>query len=240
MVNRLGRSQILRRILFATARISANLLVMPARVRESLRFLATFVRHPGSVGAILPSSRQLAERLAGDLDLRAGDLVLEYGPGTGPVTAVLDRLLAVRPGVRYLGIELDEGFVNGLRQRYAHLEFVRASVVDAVALLRERGLRQAKYIISGLPFASLPRDVQAGTIDGILAVLARDGEFRTFQYVHAYRLPAAQRFRRLMAEHFPSCLRSRPIVRNLPPAYVLTYRRQPGAEASSRVSATTS
>ena len=210
---------------------------MPTRVRESLRFLATFVRHPGSVGAILPSSRALAERLVAGLDLRAGDLVLEYGPGTGPVTAVLDRLLGARKGVRYLGIELNGGFVDVLRRRYPHLDFAHGSVVDVVALLRQRGLRQARYIVSGLPFASLPREVQVGTIDGIRAILVEGGEFRTFQYVHAYRLPAAQRFRRLMAEYFPRCLRSRPIVRNLPPAYVLTFPRQikPQPVGSGRV-----
>jgi phospholipid N-methyltransferase len=206
---------------------------MPARVAESLRFLATFVRHPGSVGAILPSSRHLAERLAANLELRRGDLVLEYGPGTGPVTAVLDRLVHARTGVRYLGVELNGGFVSVLRQRYPHLDFAHGSVVDVVSLLRERGLTQARYIISGLPFASLPREVQTGTIDGIRAVLAEGGEFRTFQYVHAFRLPAARRFRRLMAEHFPRCQRSAPVVRNLPPAYVLAWCRPARAEGAA-------
>ena len=183
------------------------------------------MRHPGSTGAILPSSRALAERLAGDLPLEKGDLVLEYGPGTGPVTAVLDQQLITQRGARYLGIELNAGFVDVLRRRYPHLDFAHGSVVDIVELLRQRGLGRARYIVSGLPFASLPQEVQAGTIGGVLEVLADTGEFRTFQYVHAYRLPAAQRFRRMMGEHFGPVERSRPVVRNIPPAYVLTYRR---------------
>lgn len=199
---------------------------MPGRVRESLRFLATFVRHPGSVGAVLPSSRLLAERLVAGLRLGQGDLVLEYGPGTGPVTAVLDQVLGRHEGAAYLGIELNGGFIDVLRRRYPHLDFAHGSVVDVQALLQQRALRSARYIISGLPFASLPREVQEGTIDGILRVLEPGGEFRTFQYVHAYRLPAARRFRDMMAEHFPACERSRPVVRNIPPAYVLTYRRR--------------
>lgn len=199
---------------------------MSARVRESLRFLATFMRHPGSTGAILPSSRALAELLVGEMRLRKGDLVLEYGPGTGPVTAVLDQQAITQRGAHYLGIELNKGFVDVLRKRYPHLDFAHGSVVDVVDLLRQRGLSRARYIVSGLPFASLPQEVQAGTIDGIRAVLEDDGEFRTFQYVHAYRLPAARRFRRMMGEHFGPGERSRAVVRNIPPAYVLTYRRQ--------------
>lgn len=216
----------IRGILFAPRRRPRNLKRMPGRVRESLHFLASFVRSPGSIGAVLPSSRHLAERLAGGMQLAVGDTVLEYGPGTGPVTAVIDRAVAGQPGVRYLGIELNGGFVDVLRRRYPHLEFAHGSVTDVEALLRHRGLDRVRYIISGLPFASLPRPVQVATVAGIAAVLAPRGEFRTFQYVHAYRLPAALRFRRLMADHFPVWERSRPVVLNLPPAYVLTYRRQ--------------
>ncbi|MEZ5964619.1 MAG: hypothetical protein R3F56_12290 [Planctomycetota bacterium] len=210
---------------------------MPSRVRESLRFLATFVRNPGSVGAVLPSSRPLAERLVAGLRPRPGDVVLEYGPGTGPVTAVIDQVLGRHTGVRYLGIELNGGFIDVLRQRYPHLDFVHGSVVDVRDHLARHGLERAHTIISGLPFASLPREVQAGTIAGIVEVLAPGGEFRTFQYVHAYRLPAARRFRGMMAAHFPAYERSPAVVRNIPPAYVLTYRRREGAaESPGRVS----
>ena len=106
-----------------------------------------------------------------------------------------------------------------------------ASVVEVAALLRERGLDCVRYIISGLPFASLPDAVQVGPVDGIMAVLAAGGEFRTFQYVHAYRLPAARRFRQLMASRLPHYERSPAILRNLPPAYVLTFRRSPRPDA---------
>ncbi|HLU39386.1 MAG TPA: hypothetical protein VK081_08360, partial [Planctomycetota bacterium] len=190
-------------------------------IRDSLRFFGAFVRHPGSVGSVWPSSRALAEQLAGNLDLREGDVVVEYGPGTGPVTAVLDDAVDDVPGVRYLGIELNRRFVELLRARYPHRDFAHGSVVDVVAHLRERGLTRARYIISGLPFASLPHAVQVDTVAGIAEVLDRDGEFRTFQYVHAFGLPAARRFRALMAARFPHCERSRPVLKNLPPAYVL-------------------
>jgi phospholipid N-methyltransferase len=182
---------------------------MAGPVRDALRFLATFIRHPGSVGAVLPSSRHLAARLARDMRLARGDVVLEYGPGTGAVTAALDRAVSGCAGVRYLGIELNGAFIAVLRRRYPHLEFVHGSVVDVAALLHQRDLVQARYIVSGLPFASLPQHVQAGTIAGILAVLAPGGEFRTFQYVHAYGLPSARRFRRMMAARTSSASTAR-------------------------------
>ncbi len=193
-----------------------------SRLLDSLRFLGKFLRSPGKVGSVTPSSRYLAKAMTERLDLKPGDLVVEYGPGTGPMTAALSRNLPDR--VRYLGIERDARFQRLLKERFQHLDFHLGSVSDIQGILRDRGLGKAKAIISGLPFASLPRTVQVDIVAGTRAVLADDGEFRTFQYVHVYRLPAARRFRQAMAQVFGSFTRSPPVLRNVPPAYVLSYR----------------
>jgi phospholipid N-methyltransferase len=191
-------------------------------LRDSMHFFGSFLRRPGSIGAVLPSSVILARALAGDLDLAPGDLVVEFGPGTGPMTRVIADQL---DGARYLGIERDASFCRLLSERFPRLAFHFGSVEDVAAILSARGLGQPNVIVSGLPFASLPRAVQERVIDGIAAVLAPGGEFRTFQYVHAYPLATARRFRAMMAARFPRFERSRPVLRNVPPAYVLTYRR---------------
>ncbi len=191
-------------------------------IRDSLRFFWNFVRHPGSVGAVMPSSRFLARELVGSPELQAGDVVLEYGPGTGPITGVIDALIP--EGVTYLGIELDEGFCELLAERFPNRDFHCGSVADVEAILAERGLARPKLIISGLPFASLPAAVQMGIVDGTKAVLREDGQFRTFQYVHAFGMITAQRFRAAMAEKFAQFNRSKAVIRNVPPAYVLSYR----------------
>ena len=53
----------------------------------------------------------------------------------------------------------------------------------------------------------------------------RGGEFSTFQYVHAYGMKAARRFRAMMRERFGAFQRVGPIMRNVPPAFVLRYRQ---------------
>ena len=193
-------------------------------VRDGIRFFGSFVRNPKSVGAVLPSSRRLAEMLVGDVDqLAPGDVVVEYGPGTGPVTKVIAERLP--PGVRYLGIELNELFHAQLTARFPQLTFHHGSAGEVARLLREHGLARPKRIVSGLPFASLPAQVQDEVIDGTAEALTDDGEFRTFQYVHAYGLGAAKRFRSIMGSRFAGFERLGPVVRNVPPAYVLVYRR---------------
>ena len=197
----------------------------PARpLHDAFHFFGRFLRQPGQVGAVLPSSRHLARELVGDLaGLRPGELVVEYGPGTGAITR---RIAEVLPdGVKYLGIELDATFVKKLDAHFPALAFHHGSVADVEKILAHSELGTPARIISGLPFASLPRPVQDAIVDGTASVLGIDGEFRTFQYVHAYRMQTAQRFRNAMAAHFERYERSRPVVRNVPPAYVLVYSR---------------
>jgi phospholipid N-methyltransferase len=126
--------------------------------------------------------------------------------------------------VRYLGIELEPRFHDVLKRRYPQLEFHLGSAADVKAILAARGLPAPSRIVSGLPFASLPLPVQDAVVDGIVDAL-RDskGEFRTFQYVHAYQMKAARRFRARMAERFDGFERIGPVVRNVPPAFVLRY-----------------
>jgi len=192
-------------------------------LRDGLGFFGSFLKNPTSVGAVLPSSRFLSRALVGDLsNLKEGELVVEYGPGTGPVTSVIHERLPF--GARYLGIELEESFCDLLSARFSGMQFHCGSAGDVQKILADRGLPRPSRIISGLPFASLPAPVQDSVVDGLVWAL-KDSEcdFRTFQYVHAYRMKAARRFRALMGEHFEQFERIGPILRNVPPAYVLRY-----------------
>jgi len=191
-------------------------------LRDSLHFLGAFVRNPSTVGAVLPSSRHLARALAADLDLDRGDVVVEYGPGTGPMTSVIREELADVDD--YIGIERSSTFHARLQERFPELRFHQGSVENIERILVQHGMAHPRVIVSGLPFASLPDGVQKRVIIATRRVLRGDGEFRTFQYVHAWNLPAARRFRSAMAKRFRYFERSRAVLRNVPPAYVLRYR----------------
>ena len=191
-------------------------------IRDGIGFFGRFLRNPSTVGAVLPSSRYLSRAMVGRLELDPGELVVEYGPGTGPATAIVREGLP--KGAQYLGIELDPRFHRLLTERFPTLAFHHGSAADLRAILEQRGLPRPARILSGLPFASLPPATQDGIIDGIVwALRGSEGDFRTFQYVHAYGLRAARRFRAMMQERFVGFERIGPVVRNVPPAFVLRY-----------------
>lgn len=200
----------------------------PSKMRDHARFVQGLIRSPGTVGAIAPSSSALANAMVDRLDLQSGDLVVEYGPGTGPMTEALHRLVQRQPCVRYLGIELDASFVDVLSKRFPEFTFFHGSVADVREILNERELGLAKAVVSGLPFAVLPEDVQRKMMVGTANILVDGGVFRTFQYVHAYQMKAARRFRAMLKEQFGAFERSAAVMRNVPPAYILSSTQREG------------
>ena len=186
-------------------------------------FLARFLRSPRTVGAIAPSSRFLARRMLRGISLGPAARVVEIGPGTGAFTGVIRDLMP--PGGRYLGIERDAAFVRVLRERWPGLEYVCDSVENLMRIAGENHLLPLDHIISGLPFASLPPSVTLPILDEIHQSLREGGTFTTFQYLHAYHLPAARSFRREMALRFGPLGSWGMVCRNIPPALVLRWSK---------------
>ncbi len=190
------------------------------------KFFQAFLRNPGQVGAIAPSSRFLAEAMLDGLRLPDSDETLvEFGPGTGAITAAIARFLP--DPSRYLGIERDATLVTHLKKRFPQLRFINESAEHTSRILESEGHAKVHSVISGLPFASLPDEVCAQIIEDLHHLLHKNGTFRTFQYVHAYLLPKAKRFRHDMAAYFGRPEKMGPIYRNFPPAWILSWG--PGA-----------
>lgn len=187
----------------------------------ALDFLQVFAANPRSVGAIAPSSKKLAHAMVQDLELDAGEGVLELGPGTGAITAQIQRILP-EPAA-YLGIERHPKFTYFLKRNFPDLEFVTGSAEDSNRLSAQSNLKGVKVIVSSLPFANLSPNTQDQIISSIHALMEPHVIFRTYQYLHAYHLPLAVRFREQMNALFGRYQRSKPLWTNLPPAYVLTW-----------------
>jgi phosphatidylethanolamine/phosphatidyl-N-methylethanolamine N-methyltransferase len=195
-------------------------------MRDGLAFLAAFLRNPAATGAIAPSSASLARAMVAGLEVSPGETIVEFGPGTGPFTEAIRQILPSADC--YLGIEREARFVAILRGRYPELRVVEGSAEDARRHLAEAGRRHVRAVLCGLPFASFPPRVQDRVVDALDALVQPGAEFRTFQYVHAYGLPTAVRFRRRMAGVFGPHRRQALVFRNLPPAFVLRWARGDG------------
>jgi phospholipid N-methyltransferase len=182
-----------------------------------------FLRSPRTVGALSASSQALARAIVDAIDLDGPVRVVELGPGTGALTGpILERL---GPDGRLLAIDIEPEFVKQVSRRWPQVECVCASAEELEHLVSDRDLSPVDHIISGLPFASLPVEMTNRILAAIEASLRSGGTFTTFQYVYAYALPAAIAFRRGMSGRMGARPSRRLVVRNLPPAWVLTWTK---------------
>ena len=175
------------------------------------------------VGAIAPSSRHLAAAMLETIDFKPGLRLAEYGPGTGPFTdAILRRVHAARPGgVTFFAVERNEELASVLRGRFPDLRLTVDSVENIERVCQEQGVDNLDAIVSGLPWASFPEELQRRILDATVRVLRPGGQLVTFAYQIGRYTKAGKRFARLLPTYFSSVSRSRLVWRNMPPAYVL-------------------
>ncbi|HEX9960672.1 MAG TPA: methyltransferase domain-containing protein [Pyrinomonadaceae bacterium] len=191
-------------------------------MNEHLQFLQAFLKNPLYVGAISPSSPDLARAMIEDVQPDENNVALELGVGTGAITKFLRGVVPDEKS--YIGIEISEDFVEKLKTDFPDLLFVCGSAGDAREIHKNTGFGKVGYIVSGLPFASLPKEVSQAILGEVDKFLAEGCLFRTFQYAHAYRLPPAVKFRKYMEERYGKVKRSSLVLKNMPPAYTLTWK----------------
>lgn len=178
-----------------------------------LKFFKEYIKSPGKIGAVAPSSTYLAEKMVEKIPFQNCNCIVEYGPGTGVFT---EKILArKKQDTKFIVIEQNKEFYNSLVERYGHKEnvvFVCGSAEKVQDYLQQNGYSNADYIISGLPFTSLPKLVARRILKATNKALTKDGAFFTFQYSMVKK--------NLLEQYFKIRGVNR-IIRNLPPAYVL-------------------
>src|SRR6478609_2364844 len=83
---------------------------------DRARFLKSLVASPRLTGAVAPSGRALARAMATAAGSPSHGLVIELGPGTGPVTRSL--IDAGLPPARLVLVEYDVAFCRLLESRF--------------------------------------------------------------------------------------------------------------------------
>ena len=192
------------------------------RMNENIEFLQAFLKNPGKVGSIKPSSPELAQKMIEGITPDRENAVLELGVGTGAITKFLQDVV---PDDRsYLGIELDRDLVRLLKRNFADMTIVRGNAVDAFAIHQRSGVGKIGSIICCLPFVSLPNEVGEKILQQVDKFMQQGScTFRTFQYAHGYYFPSAIRLREFMRDSYGKARKSPLIVKNVPPAYTLTW-----------------
>jgi phospholipid N-methyltransferase len=174
---------------FATAQSVKHTQVQIARRRPHARppspalfFFHQFVRSPGTVGSVVPTSRAAIRALLEPIDWANARLVVEFGPGTGVFTRAL--LALMHPDARLVAIDTNPVFIDWLGRAIddPRLILIEGSAADVGALLAARGLGAADYVVSGLPFSTIPGRIAHAIMDATASAIRPGGAFLVYQY----------------------------------------------------------
>ena len=175
------------------------------RMRERLKrffgpwgmFVRGFIKHPVMVGSIVPSSPTLIRHMLGPVDWKNTKLFVEYGPGVGTFCRpVLEHL----PGdATLIAIDTNEDFIDYLNKDIRDSRFiaVHGSAADVESIIAAHGFEHADYVLSGLPFSTLPAGVGPAIAAATHRVLRPGGAFLVYQFRARARDFLARHFKRI-------------------------------------------
>lgn len=204
---------------------SLSVASLPAGpLRDSLAFLRGFLRNPGQVGSVIPSSRRLEQRLVRHAGIAQARTVVELGPGTGGTTAAF--LQALQPAARLLAIELDPEFHQHLSQSVhdPRLLLELGSAERLEEILAARRLPAPDAIVSGIPFSTMPPEVSDRVAAAVSRALRPGGRFVAYQ-VRAHVSNFASPYLGRGDKHWEWI--------NIPPVRVFTWTKSPDPSSPS-------
>lgn len=185
-------------------------------------FIEGFIRNPVMVGSIVPTSRWGITRMLAPVNWDECRLFVEYGPGVGTFCRpVLERL---RRDGQLIVIDTNPLFIDYLRATITDSRFVAVlgSAADVEDIVRAHGHDHADYVLSGLPFSTLPDGVGPAIAAATHRVLRPGGAFLVYQFT--------ARARDFMARHFKRIDNDLEWL-NIPPAFMFWGWKEEPADA---------
>ena len=161
------------------------------------QFLRGFIKHPVMVGSVIPSSKVLIDKMLAPVDWANCKLFVEYGPGVGTFTEhVLQRMA---PDATLIAIDTNPDFTDYLTRKFrdSRLIAVTGSAADVRAIMKDGGFDQADYILSGLPFSTLPPGIGPKIAEETSEALRQGGAFLVYQFSPKVRDFIAPHFDRI-------------------------------------------
>ena len=213
---------------------------MISALKNQIAFFRQFRQQFETTGAIAPSSRFLARSMTSYLASRDPAIpvrVLEIGPGTGPVTDSIVRLL--RPHDIFDLVELNAEFVRILHQRFESEPAWRSaktqSTIHQLPVQEFETSAPYDFVISGLPLNNFPAELVASITAAYFRLLKPCGVLSYFEYMYVRPIRmvvtrGAERIRitaidTTLQKHCDRCrIRRDSIWLNTPPAWVQHLR----------------
>lgn len=177
-------------------------------------FIKEFIKSPKSIGSITPSSKYLSNKMIENVNFEKCNCIIEYGPGTGVFT---EKIIArKKEDTLFIVFENDKLFADKLTNKYRYkknVKIINDSAENIKKYLNLYNISDIDYIVSGLPFTSLPREISDKILKTTSSLIQeKDKSFITFQYSLVKK--------NYFNNYFDNINVDRELL-NMPPAYIL-------------------
>jgi len=147
---------------------------------DTIVYLKNMLRDK-QVASFTPTSIFGIKKVCDKIDFSKKNVIIEYGPGTGVFTRyLLDNMTA--DSVLIL-IERNTDFINILESSFrdSRLIIYHESAENVAKLLLKSRIKEADYIISGIPFSFLPPQLRDSIVQASAECLKPGGKFLAYQ-----------------------------------------------------------
>ncbi len=172
-------------------------------LKELAHFVVQFCNNPAQVGAVAPCTQAVGAELTKYVAKfqtehpREPRHILEVGAGTGPITLVIAQLL--RPNLdTFDAVEISPEFCAVLHKKIDGNYKVN---IKCVSILDWKPAYKYDFIISTLPFNSLPLDLMSDILDHLQLLIKSNGVFSYVAYAGAARIKKSFLWGEKKAEH---------------------------------------
>ena len=178
---------------------------------DKLLFFSTFVKYPKEIGSVIPSSKFLVNEVMKSIDFKNAKCIVEYGPGTGTITREI--LKNARKDAKILCFEINRKFCNYLKKTIndERLIVINDSAECIERHLKRFGISKVDYVVSGLPFSTLPESKKSSIIEKTRGTLKDKGKFVVYQFLNSFKKCISSYFSRISIKFVPF---------NIPPCFV--------------------
>lgn len=184
--------------------------------KDNIIFLKIAVNNPRGMGAIAPSSKQLANEMVSHVLKENEGMVVELGPGTGVITEAL-----LQSGVHpenIIVVEYSSALAALLRKRFPKIKVIEGTAEHLSSILSGEK-RKPNTILSSIPLRSLPLHISKTILGEIKNSLMPGGKYIQYTYSFKKEDPFSS------ISNFESCVSKR-IWMNFPPARVDVWVKQ--------------
>lgn len=148
-------------------------------------FARNFFKHPRMLGSIIPSSSFLMNRVLRQVDWGTAKTFVEYGPGVGNFT--VEILKRMRNDAALMVFETNAEFAGFLKKslKDPRLQVVHGSAADVRSQLQQAGRQNADYVLSGIPFSTMPGTTRDEILSATRSALHPGGAMLVYQFSRA-------------------------------------------------------